>query len=97
MPLDDMGRVQLDLLRARHAGWGGDSRAAPELYFRAARGLARLAPGDAGLAYLQAITSAALVGGSGTGADTRDIALAALECPMPPEPAAIDWLVVGLA
>ena len=53
--LDEMGRVQLDLLRARHAAFGGDIRAAPELFFargtasRAARpglGPAHLSPGD---------------------------------------------------
>ena len=32
--LDDMGRVQLDLLRARHAAWGGDIRAAPSALLR---------------------------------------------------------------
>ena len=96
-PLDDLRRVQLDMLRGRYASTGGDARGASELLLRAAR---RLEPLDLGAAfdtYLQAMGAAMLAGNFANGARSREIARAVQRCPSSSEPTMIESLVVALA
>jgi tetratricopeptide (TPR) repeat protein len=95
--LDDMGRAEVDLLRARHAVFSGAIRDAPDLLLRAARRLEPLDTGRAAEAYLAAQAAASVAGTSAGGATIRDVAQAALRCPMPAVRTTREWLVTGLA
>ena len=96
-PLDEMGRAQLDLLRARHASWGGDLRDAPALLLRAAKRLEPLDVSFAGATYLQALAAACVAGNFARGVSLGDIARAARMCPSSVAPTTGDWVVAGLA
>jgi DNA-binding CsgD family transcriptional regulator len=95
--LDDLGRAYVDLLRARHAVFGGDLRSTPENLLRAAMRLEPIDLGFAASTYVSAMGAATLVESFGRGAGIVDIAEAANNCPQPETPTTIDWLRMGLA
>jgi tetratricopeptide (TPR) repeat protein len=95
-PLDDLARAHLDLLRARHATFGGDPRDVVELILRAATRLEDLDPAQAASTYLQALSSVCLVGSMGRGVGIADVAKAASTCPPSPF-GALNDLVAGLS
>jgi DNA-binding CsgD family transcriptional regulator len=95
--LDALGQARLDLLRARHASVGGDTRDAPGLLLRAAKRLEAL---DARLArhtYVAAMSASAVAGRFCVEVSIEEIALAAHRCPAADEPTTNDSLLVGLA
>jgi DNA-binding CsgD family transcriptional regulator len=94
--LDDAGRAQLDVLRARHATIRGDLRAGTALHRRAA---VRLEPIDLDLAYaahLEAMGTAAIAG-LGDAFSLREAAVATLACLRSHEPTELESLAIGLA
>jgi hypothetical protein len=95
--LDDMGQAQVDLLRARQAVFGGAIREAPDLLLRAAKRFEPLDVGRAAETYLAAQAAVSVAGTSARGVTTRDVARAALRCPMPTVRTTREWLVTGLA
>src|SRR5262245_45146742 len=95
--LDDMCRAEVDLLRARHAVFSGEIRNAPDLLLRAAKRLEPLDMSRAADAYLAAQAAASVAGTSARGVTIRDVAEAALRCPMPTVRTTREWLVTGLA
>ncbi len=96
-PLDELGRAELDFVRARLASWGGDPRVAPELLLRAAKQFEPLDVGLAQAVYLQAMAAACVAGNFARGAGIGDIARAAKSCPVSAAPTTGEWLVAGLA
>jgi DNA-binding CsgD family transcriptional regulator len=95
--LDELGRAYVDLLRARHAVFGGDLRDAAESQLRAAMRLETVDLQFAALTYISAMGAATLAEGFGRGAGIVDIAEVAIRCPQPAVPTMIDWLRMGLA
>jgi DNA-binding CsgD family transcriptional regulator/tetratricopeptide (TPR) repeat protein len=95
--LNEIERAQADMLRARHALFGGDIRAAPDLTLRAAQRLEPLDATLAGAAHLGAMAAAEFVGVFALGAGWRETSEAALRCPMPSEPTTKEWLRIGFA
>ena len=95
--LDELGRAYADLLRARHAVFGGDLRDAAESQLRAAMRLEAVDLQFAALTYVSAMGAATLAESFGRGAGIVDIAQVALRCPQPEVPTMIDWLRMGLA
>ncbi|MDQ1458755.1 MAG: hypothetical protein QOI08_239, partial [Actinomycetota bacterium] len=93
-PLDEMGKAQLELLRARHAMIGGDMRDGPDLLLRAAKRLEPLDLGLAAVAHLQAMAAAGIVD---SGLSVRAASDAALACPRPRVCTTKEWLLVGHA
>jgi DNA-binding CsgD family transcriptional regulator len=96
-PLDDLGRANLDLLRARQISWGVDNRDAPRLFLRAAKGFEPLNPDLAGATYVQALAAACVAGTFASDVSIGDIALATISRATADEPTPRDWLVTGLA
>jgi len=95
--LDDLGRAYVDLLRARHAVFGGNLREAPESMLRAASGLEAIDIHFATMTYISALGAATLADVFGRGAGIVEIAERALQCPQPEVPATLDWLRRGLS
>src|SRR5262245_10257075 len=95
--LDELGRAYVDLLRARHAVFGGDLRDAAESQLRAAMRLETVDLRFAALTYISAMGAATLAESFGRGAGIVDIAEVAIRCPQPEDPTMIDWLRAGLA
>ncbi len=95
-PLDEMGRAQLGILRAREAIYRGDLRSAAGLHLRAAQHLASL---DLNLAFAShlAAMGTAVITGPGGGATIADAANAAIACPRSQEPTELESLAIGLA
>jgi DNA-binding CsgD family transcriptional regulator len=97
-PLDEFGRAQADVLRARISFAADRGSEAPALLLTAAR---RLEPLDVGLAretYLDALTAAIFAGRLAGPADAGHIAAAARAAPPAAEPPrAADLLLDGLA
>jgi DNA-binding CsgD family transcriptional regulator/tetratricopeptide (TPR) repeat protein len=96
-PLSELERARLERLQAQIAFTRSRGSDAPQLLLQAAR---RLGPLDAALAretYLEALWAAIIVGGSGSGLTTREVAEAALAAPPGPyPPRAVDLLLDGL-
>jgi DNA-binding CsgD family transcriptional regulator len=96
--LDELGRAQLERMRARIAFVTGRGRDAPPLLLRAAR---RLEPLDVRLAretYLEALEAATFAGSLASGRGVLEVAEAARAAPPAPEPPqASDLLLDGLA
>jgi DNA-binding CsgD family transcriptional regulator len=96
-PLDELGRAGLERLHGQIAFTRSRGSDAPRLLLQAAT---RLGPLDAALAretYLEALWAAIIVGRSGGGLTTRDVAEAALAVPPAPyPPRATDLLLDGL-
>jgi DNA-binding CsgD family transcriptional regulator len=96
-PLGELDRARLERLQAQIAFTRSRGSDAPQLLLQAAR---RLGPLDAALAretYLEALWAAIVVGGSGGGPTTREVAEAALAAPPGPSPPrAVDLLLDGL-
>ena len=85
-PLDELGRAQVQRVRAQIAFDLRRGSDAPPLLLRAAQRLERL---DAELAretYLEALVAAIYAGRLATGTDVADVALAARSAPLGPEP-----------
>jgi DNA-binding CsgD family transcriptional regulator len=95
--LDELGRAYVDLLRARHAVFGGDLRDAAESQLRAAMRLEAVDLPFAALTYISAMGAATLAESFGRGVGIVDIAEVAMRCPRPEAPTVIDWLRMGLA
>jgi DNA-binding CsgD family transcriptional regulator len=93
-PLDDMSRAQLDVLRARHAMFGADTRDGPGLWLRAAKRLEPLDLDLARVAHIQAMAAAGTVDG---GVSLRETSEAALACPRPPLCTTKEWILIGHA
>jgi DNA-binding CsgD family transcriptional regulator len=94
-PLDELGRVRAELLRAQLAADPGRGRDA-HLMIQAA---ARLAPFDAGLAreaYRDGYNAALTAGRLATGGGTLQVAEVARRAPRPPEPSPAALLLDGL-
>jgi DNA-binding CsgD family transcriptional regulator len=97
-PLNELGHVQADLLRARIAFAVNRGRDAPPLLLTAARRLEPLDPQLARGTYLDALSAATFVGRLADGPGLREVAEAARSAPPPPEPPrAVDLLLDGLA
>ena len=91
-PLDKLGSVQLEVVRARTAfalGRGGD---APALLLEAAKSLEPLDPIGARDTYLDAASAVWFVGRFSKGTRLRDVALAARGMAWPDQPGAPDLL-----
>ena len=93
-PLDAMTTAQLELLRARHAMFGGDMRDGPGLLLRAAKRLEPLDLDLARVAHIQAMAAAGIVDG---GVSLRETSEAALACPRPPVCTTKEWFLIGHA
>jgi hypothetical protein len=97
-PLDEYGRTNAELVRARSAMAWGETRDAVSLYVHAAK---RLEPIDAGRArdiYLFALGAASSASSQAPGASLRETARAARAAPAPPgPPRPHDLLLDGLA
>jgi DNA-binding CsgD family transcriptional regulator len=98
IPLDELHRARVDLLRAEIAFASRRGSDAPPLLLKAAR---QLEPLDLGLAretYLEAFTAAVLAGRLSRGADVTEVSRAARLAPAPSAPPrAPDLLLDGLA
>jgi DNA-binding CsgD family transcriptional regulator len=98
IPLDELHRARVDLLRAEIAFASRRGSDAPPLLLKAAR---QLEPLDLGLAretYLEAFTAAVLAGRLSRGADVTEVSRAARLAPAPSSPPrAPDLLLDGLA
>jgi DNA-binding CsgD family transcriptional regulator len=99
VPLDEMQRARVDLVRAQLAFAASRGSDAPALLLRAAK---RLEPIDVGLAratYLDALNAALFAGRlASPGRTPQEVAAAAREAPRPsPPPRAPDLLLDGLA
>jgi DNA-binding CsgD family transcriptional regulator len=98
IPLDELQRARVDLLRAEIAFASRRGSDAPPLLLKAAR---RLEPLDLGLAretYLEAFTAAVLAGRLSRGADVTEVSRAVRLAPAPSAPPrAPDLLLDGLA
>jgi DNA-binding CsgD family transcriptional regulator/tetratricopeptide (TPR) repeat protein len=98
IPLDELQRARVDLLRAEIAFASRRGSDAPPLLLKAAR---RLEPLDLGLAretYLEAFTAAVLAGRLSRGADVAEVSRAVRLGPAPSAPPrAPDLLLDGLA
>jgi DNA-binding CsgD family transcriptional regulator len=97
-PLDELGRAQVDLLRAQVALAQNRGSDAPPLLLRAAR---RLEPLDARLAratYRDALEAATWAGSSAEGVGVTEVARAALAAPPPSHRLSpVDLLLKGVA
>ncbi|MDX6642986.1 MAG: hypothetical protein QOD76_948 [Solirubrobacteraceae bacterium] len=97
-PLDELGRAQVQRMRAQIAfdlRRGGD---APALLLRAAQRLEALDAELAGETYLEALVAAIYAGSLVTGTDTTSVALAARSAPLGAERlSASQLLLLGLA
>jgi DNA-binding CsgD family transcriptional regulator/tetratricopeptide (TPR) repeat protein len=97
-PLDELGRAQLEHLRARVTFARRRGSDAPPLLLDAARRFDGLDPATARETYLEAITAAMFAGRLAVGPDVREVAEAARAAPAAPHPArAIDLLLDALA
>jgi DNA-binding CsgD family transcriptional regulator len=96
-PLGELERARLERLQAQIAFTRSRGSDAPQLLLQAAQ---RLGPLDAALAretYLEALWAAIIVGKSGNGLATREVAEAAMAAPPGPSPPrAVDLLLDGL-
>ena len=95
-PLDELGSVRLEVLRARIAfalGRGGD---APALLLKAAKGLEPLDPAGARDTYLDAVNATWFAGRFATDTQLRDVAVAARGVAGPDPPDAPDLLLRAL-
>jgi len=95
-PLDELGSIRLEVLRARIAfalGRGGD---APALLLKAAKGLEPLDPAGARDTYLDAVNAVWFAGRFATDTHLRDIAVAARGAAGPDPPGAPDLLLRAL-
>ncbi len=97
LPLDDMGRAQLDRLRAREAQLRGDLGAGAVLHLRAAQRLESLDLNLAFVSHLEAMGAAVIAGLEGGGVTIDDAAIVALACPRSQEPTELESLAIGLA
>ncbi|MEU8787078.1 LuxR family transcriptional regulator [Streptomyces sp. NPDC048637] len=97
VPLDPLGRVRVELLRAQIAFDTTRSSDVPGMLLDAARALVPLDVATARQTYLQALEAAVVAGSFGRGCRVREVAEAAQAAPAPPHPpGVVDLLLDGL-